>query len=63
MGDGLQKVSVDFKNKVIIATTNWSWYSEVEVIKDKNFLRIFFMLFCSMQFCYFVKLHFVIYGS
>jgi len=60
MGNGLKFGKVT--DQGIYTWSDWSYYTQREVLKDINFWRIFSMLFLSVTFAYYMKLHFSIVG-
>jgi hypothetical protein len=61
MGSGLKFAKVTEFG--IHVWSDWSYFTQKEVVKTKNFWRIVSMLFLSVTFCYFMKLHQSIYAK
>ncbi len=55
MGDALKSARVTEDG--IYARTNWSFYTRNEVLRTKNFYKVFLMLWLSCTFCYFMKMN------
>jgi Na+/melibiose symporter-like transporter len=61
MGTGLKKARVTEEG--LFATSDWSWYNQRMCLKDKNFWKLFVMLFSSVTYCFFVKVGNKVFGS
>jgi hypothetical protein len=61
MGKGLKGTKITGDG--IIATSDWSWYTQRMCFSDANFWRIFSMLFLSVTYDFFMKISFKVYGA